>query len=74
VTGAVYQPLALGARSGLALTVGAVVSTLTVADAVPVLPARSVQVALSVRVPSPLLVLLVVQRAGSIPSPPAGSV
>ena len=51
------------------VTVGAVLSTFTAYDALPMTPARSVHDALSVIAPSPLDVLLVVQSAGSIPAP-----
>ena len=54
-----------------AVTAGLVLSTLTVEDALPVLPATSLQVALSGRLPSPDETLLVVQLAVSIPEPPA---
>ena len=47
-------------------TTGFVLSTLTVYDAVPVMPATFAQVAVSVSVPSPLDVLVVVQWPGSI--------
>ena len=59
VTGAVYQPLALGWLVAAGLIVGAVLSTLTVYEALPWLPGRSLQVAFSGSVPSPLEVLLV---------------
>src|SRR5437764_7833145 len=49
---------------------GGVLSTLTVyGPLLPVLPARSVQVALKTSVPSPAEVLLVVQLPGSTPEP-----
>ncbi len=57
VTSPLYQPAALGALLAAALTLGAVLSTLTVALALPWLPARSAQLALRLCWPSPLLVL-----------------
>jgi hypothetical protein len=69
-----YQPLAARVPALTAATiVGGVLSTLTVVDAVPVLPARSLQVAVSARDPSPLVVLEVVQAVASTPAPPAAS-
>src|SRR5262245_9950194 len=61
----------LGLTTGL--SVGAVLSTLTLYVALPRLPARSAQFALRVCWPSPLDVLVVMQLAESMPLPAASS-
>jgi hypothetical protein len=64
----VFHPAAFGAGVWVTTIVGAVLSTFTVVDAVPVLPARSVQVAVSsMAAPSPVEVDEVVQFSVSMP-------
>src|SRR5207249_3354565 len=68
VMSVVFQPAALGAGDCVGLATGGVLSSLTVWDALPRLPALSLQVAVRVCTPSPLEVLLVVQLAASTPA------
>src|SRR5581483_931117 len=68
----VSQPLA-GTVGPVEVSCGAVLSTLTATEALPVLPALSVHVAASVPMTSPLDMLLVAQLAVSMREPPLPS-
>ncbi len=67
MTSALYQPAGFGSRSAVAVTVGAVLSSLTVAEAVAELPALSVAVP-ETSVPLVSVLTVLEAEAGLVPS------